>query len=166
MGINREILNEIKTDFYTGPDNQVLNIEDKDPFWEWFMENANGFDICKDFVDLYTNESNLTGNCFGNSLKVSHEEGIDYCEGFSKVKGSFILHGFNLIDNCVIDSTGQSNPELFQDINGRLPTEYYGIIIPTDFLPEELSTSQDNNYINISSRLYDYYLQSIDHTCS
>jgi hypothetical protein len=67
-------------------------------------------------IHYYTDQNAIPGNCFGNSQKVAIEEQIEYCEGFCKVNGTYILHGFNIFDNCVIDSTVQSNPNNFNDI--------------------------------------------------
>ena len=161
MTISREKLTELQTDFYTGPDCQDLIIESKDPFWNWFMENANPYDLCEEFKEMFIEEDIIPGNCYGNSTKLAHREGLDYCEGFTKVKGINIFHSFNLFDNCVIDCTVQNNQQTFADTNGEIPREYYGVVIPDEFLPTQSTDSQSRDYLNLSPLIYSYYLHTI-----
>jgi hypothetical protein len=164
MGITRDQLTRIKNDYYSGPLNEALDIEANNPFWDWFMENANSFSVCEDFKDTFTNEKYLSGNCIGNSISICHDEGIEYSEGFTRVKGLYIFHSFNIFDNCVIDSTTQSNQPQFRDAKGELPTEYYGAIIPNDLLPVKSSDPQNSDYINLSSKIYDHFEQMNEKT--
>ena len=160
MAISREILSQIMFDFSTGPDTEVLNVGQDDPFWEWFLENANRYSPCEYLDSLYSDNHALPGNCFGNSQGVALQEGIDYCEGFCRVQENFIFHGFNIFDNCVIDSTVQSNPNNFVDGNNILPNEYYGVIIPANLIENVPNGNSDVNYINRQSKLYDYFLNA------
>jgi hypothetical protein len=160
MAISIDILTQIMVDFYTGPDSEVLNIRQEDPFWEWFRANAFRYTPCAYLDTLYSGQNSIAGNCFGNSQKVAVEEQIEYCEGFCKVKGIFILHGFNVFDNCVIDSTVQSNSDIFLDINNALPNEYYGVLVPTDLIEIALDVSNVVNYLNRSSKLLDFFVNN------
>jgi hypothetical protein len=157
MAISREILNQIKFDFYTGADNETLTIDQTDPFWDWFMTNAGSYSPCEGFDTYYTGQNAIAGNCFGNSQKVSIQEGINYCEGFCKVNGIFILHGFNILDDCVIDSTVQSNPDSFRDRNRNLPTEYYGVIIPNELIEIAPEGNEVEGYLNRASKIFDFF---------
>jgi len=75
------------------------------------------------------NKTNILGRCFGNSQAITLSENIDYFEGFMKCNDNFILHGFNVYNNEVIDYTVNSNKCKFKDRDGNLPSEYYGIKI-------------------------------------
>jgi len=162
MAINREILNQIKFDFYTGADNETLTIDQTDPFWDWFMTNAGSYSPCEGFDTYYTGQNAITGNCFGNSQKVSIQEGINYCEGFCKVNGIFIFHGFNILDNCVIDSTVQSNPNSFMDRNRNLPTEYYGVLIPNNLIEGNPNEQGVGDFLNRDPLLLDFFRANIE----
>jgi len=110
MAINAKLIAEIRFDFSTGSDTEENHFENDEEFWNWFQENANEYSVCQEEDTSFSNQDNLPGNCFGNSQRLSLQNDIDYCEGFLKVKGTFIFHGFNVRNNCVIDSTIQSNP--------------------------------------------------------
>jgi hypothetical protein len=84
--------------------------------------------------ETYLDEKILKSKCFGNSQYLHLIHGIDYFEGFFKVKGSFIFHGFSLIGSNVIDITVLTNQADFLDHNQNLPFEYFGINIPSEFI--------------------------------
>ena len=160
MAISVKLLAEIRYDFSTGADTEENHFENDEAFWTWFQQNANLYSLCPSVDTSFTNKSNLPGNCFGNSQRFSLQNDIDYCEGFVKAKNIFIFHGFNVQNNCIIDSTIQSNQDSFADEKGEIPTEYCGVIVPNHFLGEESDIIE--NYINQSSKLYEYYLNSKD----
>jgi len=161
MAITREILNQIKIDFYTGADTQIFDIPIDDPFWEWFMNNANHYLPCHACDALYPVGQNMAGNCFGNSQRFSVREGIEYCEGFVRVRNSFIFHGFNLFDDCVLDCTIHSNQRHFIDDRGRLPIDYYGVVIPNNRYEDNITGDNINNPINLEHEIYNYFLDTL-----
>jgi len=162
MTIEANVLNDIRYDFSTGPDTEENNFANDEPFWNWFRENTNSYYQC-DIKDLaYTDESNLPGNCFGNSQRITQQDDLEYCEGFVKVNGAYIFHGFNVLNNCIIDSTIQSNPNSFIDNSGELPSEYIGVVIPKDFVEDNASLDVTETSINQPSLLYEYYLSTLE----
>ena len=162
MAIEDNVLTDIRYDFSTGPDTEENNFANDEPFWNWFQENANSYSLCNNEDLDYTDENNLPGNCFGNSQKITLQNDIDYCEGFININGAYILHGFNIFNNCVIDSTIQSNPNSFRDNSGELPSEYLGVVIPKAFVEDNSSLDVNEININQPSLLYEYYLSTIE----
>ncbi len=163
MPVPKKIMDKIKNDFWSSPDNELLDLKDSElvKFLEWFESNANKFEISNNPNKKLINKSNIPGRCFGNSQIISINNPQEYSEGFIKVKGTYNLHGFNIKDNTVEDYTVLSNPEVFKDDNGNLPTEYYGILIPKDFI-----TKHNNHLIKINSmnipQLIDKYYKPLE----
>jgi hypothetical protein len=160
MAISQQILDQIKYDFYTGADTQTFDILIDDPFWEWFMNNANQYMPCQDCDALYPEDQNMAGNCFGNSQRFAVREGVEYCEGFMRVRNCFIFHGFNLFDDCVLDCTLHSNQNQFIDDNGLLPNVYYGVVIPNNLYENNMTDDCINNPINLEHEVYNYFLDT------
>ena len=61
-------------------------------------------------------------------------EGLPYYEGFTLINNHYHLHAFNSLNGRVLDVTAMNQADFFQDINGILPSIYYGINSPGDFI--------------------------------
>jgi len=161
MSISKDILNLIIHDYNSSPDNNQLSIADTEieKFWNWFMKNAEKYDVSKNNDESLIGEHNIAGRCFGNSQNIALKNNKSYHEGFMKSKMGFVLHAFNTNENKVEDYTALSNKDKkeFIDDNGNLPTEYYGVKIPNDFIDEHNSDGIKNNDVNISHLIGTYF---------
>jgi len=161
MAISNIILSQIKGDFYRGSDTLTLifnNQEEENLFWSWFKENAVKYKF-KDKLEYNTlMDRIIPSRCFGNSQVIALKMEKDYGEGFVKVEGNFILHGFNIHGIFAEDYTIAKSPQSFKDTGGKLPSEYYGIIIPKDFMTEENKQLIDENDTNIPFLISKYFL--------
>jgi len=166
MSIDEYKLVEIKQDFYTGcdPDVLILNNENKNKFWEWFCKRAVKLNVTTSPNTLLVNgDKNIAGRCFGNSQIIALEVGLDYYEGFVKHNDTFIFHGFNAENNKVHDYTALSNERGYVDINGNLPSEYFGIKINKEFIEKHNKELIENNDFNIDHLLYKMFESEIDY---
>lgn len=156
MAIESTTLDTIKRDFGTGPDTEVLNLNhtERGKFWNWFNKRAIKLNKSSSpRKHLISKEKNICGRCYGNSQTITLSENIKYCEGFVKINGSFILHGFNVEENNVHDYTVLSNESDFTDINGQLPSEYYGVEISQEFIEQYNKVAIENGEMNIDPLL-------------
>lgn len=160
MAISGKIMAQIKYDFYSGADTQTFDIPSEDPFWNWFKNNANQYLPCMDCDSRYPVDQNMAGNCFGNSQRFAVAEGLVYCEGFMHVGNYYYFHGFNLSDGCVLDCTVHNNQNQFIVATGRLPNEYYGVVIPETLYENNLTDDNINNPINLEHEVYNYFLDT------
>lgn len=161
MSFSNQIIDEIIHNFYSGSDTQtlVLRQSEKSNFWKWFASNVRKFSV-SNYPDLnFINDSNFAGGCFGNSQIIAFKSEKEYCEGFAKVKGNFIFHGFNISNNEVEDYTVLNNKEIFYDMNGDLPNIYYGIKIPKEFIEQCNKMEIEENQLNIN-HLIDKFFRS------
>jgi hypothetical protein len=155
-------ITEIKSDFQSGPDNQIIDLSDKaryKDFWNWFQKKAVDLEICDKPKKELVNDSNIAGRCYGNSQVITVNENIDYYEGFVKNKGSFLMHGFNVVDGKVQDYTALSNPKDFKDWNGKLASDYCGVKIDKAFIEKHNSEDIKENYINIPPLLEKLFIE-------
>ena len=159
MAVPRQIMEKIKQDFWTSPYNELLDLTESESnqFLEWFGNTVNKFEISNKPDEKLINDSNIPGRCFGNSQIISINNPQEYYEGFVKSKDGFNLHGFNIKNKTVEDYTVLSNPNNFKDSNGNLPSEYYGIMIPKNFITEHNIQDIETNSYNISQLIDKYF---------
>jgi hypothetical protein len=160
MAIQEETFKDIYTSFNMGPDNQLLGLSEEEMvlFWNWFRENAVNYEISDNLdKELIGKENVVAGRCFGNSQEIAIEENKNYCEGFMKSKDGFIMHGYNIDKNLVEDYTVKSYVPEFTDINGNLPSEYYGIIIPNAFVEKLNGENLKNGKFENSCLIAQYF---------
>jgi len=152
-------MDQIMFDFHAGPDNQNLHFtrHEINDFWNWFGAEAINYEISNDPNYNLINSSNRPGRCFGNAQVIAINNNKSYCEGFANMQGSFNLHGFNLYNEMVEDYTVLSNQGDYRDSEGRLPSEYYGILIPNEFILQHNRFDIENNHMNIPPLLADYF---------
>ncbi len=136
MPLSIDLINQLKIDIQYGQDstNFDFNEEELDLFWDWFQINAVSFNQSNSIdASLVSSTENLPSRCFGNSQRKTVNNSLQYAEGFVKVHGAFIHHGFNIVNNQYIDYTVLSYPDAFR-CHDRLPYKYYGIIINTELI--------------------------------
>lgn len=160
--IDQILLNQIRNDFYMGPDHEYLLIHDEnlDDFWAWFRENSHIYTEL-DMPDNVIDDKYIAGRCIGNSQVAAIENGILYMEGFATNGNGnrCIFHGFNLIGENVVDVTAINHPENFEVYFGGVPNYYAGLTIPHDFLNEINGEAILQNHINMTPLLYQFYLR-------
>lgn len=159
--IDQGLLNQIRNDFYMGPDHTYLIIDgaNLDDFWAWFRENSAVYTEL-DIPDNLTDDKYIAARCIGNSQVAAIENGISYMEGFATNGNGnrFIFHGFNLIGENVVDVTAINHPENFEVDFGGVPNYYVGLNIPHEFVNEINGGAILQNHINIPPLLYQFYL--------
>lgn len=118
--------------------------DEEDKFMEWFLENAYSFKTSSILNESIINDSKVIANrCFGNSQYIANKYNSEYVEGFILYEDSYIPHGFNLCSDRVNDFTLTK----VSSVN-KLPKEYYGIIIPIDFIIKKQREDIDLPSIN------------------
>jgi len=159
MSVPKDIMEKIRLDFWTSPDNELLELNNSERagFLEWFEKTANKIWTSSNPDKRLISDSNITGRCFGNSQIIAINNPQEYCEGFMKCKDGYNLHGFNFANNAVEDYTVLSNPNDFKDNNGNLPSEYYGILIPKEFIKKHNILLIESNSIKIPQLIDKYY---------
>jgi hypothetical protein len=154
---------EIWHNFYSGPDHEYVLILEahREGFWQWFQSEA---DIYTELVqpENAINNKFLSSRCIGNSQVAANDLEIEYLEGFASRGDRFIFHGFNVVNNAVVDVTTQNNPENFIEHFGGLPNLYVGVKISTNYMQQMNGQAIAENRINIAPLLYKYYLQQIN----
>lgn len=137
--------------------NSILHLENsfpwnKDPFYifnnddeklafkKWFIENANKYEI----NSFYKYASDLLGQvilsgCYGNGQYISIKTDAHYVEGLVLANGTYtfneyIPHGFNIIDNKVIDYSYKKILLEAPQYLSKMPTQYFGIEIPKEYI--------------------------------
>ncbi|MES2375367.1 MAG: hypothetical protein V4553_02250 [Bacteroidota bacterium] len=160
MAIAGELINQIKYDFYSGPDHETLKIAEQhiDPFWTWFSSNSTFYKPLKDQTE-FLNKEYLLGRCFGNSQTLTFETGLSYMEGFAWGNGRHIFHGFNLNANEVIDVTAANFPKEFEEYMGDAPRSYIGVEIPLTLINLHNTESIANKSKNIEHLIYRLFLE-------
>lgn len=153
---NKKIdINQYKDPWDKEMHNFALGEEDK--FMEWFLENANVYTFIEKvftFEQIY--DKNIKINrCFGNSQYITNKYNKTYAEGFilypfnqKLLPDHYLTHGFNLENETVLDYTLNKviSPEY-------LPKEYFGIIIPKEFIIQNYNESDTYN----KSLILDYW---------
>jgi len=158
MALTDQQLNDIRDEVYLGPIHNNIPVERNDPFWTWFQENAEVFFVNPAYNIHETDENMHSGNCFGNSQSNSVRSHKDYAEGFVTAGYELIFHGFNINENNQVeDITVQNNLANFTDNYNNLPDEYYGIIIPQEYLNENLPEDIGDNFFNKDALIFEYY---------
>ena len=140
-------------------DREIHNfaIGEEEIFMEWFLENANVYtNIEKIFTFEQIYDENIKKNrCFGNSQYITNKCNKTYAEGFilypfnqNLLPDRYIIHGFNLENEIVLDYT--LNKVILPEY---LPKEYFGIIIPKEFITQYYNNSDNYN----KSLILDYW---------
>lgn len=157
--IDKHTLNHIFRDFSTSTDQETLIIpgEQQKDFWSWFQKASDQYDVVNVEEQLVSHRF-LAGECYGNAQIVSIENGIEYLEGFAKATDRYIFHGFNFLDNAIIDVTVQNNTDDFVQHLGGIPNFYVGIKIPLEVIQEYNGDSLKNGHFNINHLLYRMFL--------
>jgi hypothetical protein len=152
MALKDELISRIRHDFRTiDKETLVIPDHDKENFWIWFQEQALQYSSDK-IVSNNIEEWITPSACFENSQNISLKKNLKYVEGFVFVKDDYTLHAFNILDGKVADYTLSNDPISFYDRDGQLPSEYYGIEIPTSFF--------EKNILN-EPLLYSYFKDQI-----
>lgn len=120
---------------------------EKQAFKEWFIKNA------KKYTNnpFYNFEPNLIkqiflSGCYGNSQYIAINTMANYVEGLVWANGTYtfneyIPHGFNTINNKVVDYSYKKILQEAPRYLSKMPTEYWGIEIPKEYI---LSSNGDN----------------------
>ncbi|MBO9672154.1 MAG: hypothetical protein J7577_01820 [Sphingobacteriaceae bacterium] len=158
--IEQNLLDQIRNDFYMGPDHEYLLIDNAnvDSFWNWIKENSFVYTELSAPENL-SKAKFLASRCIGNSQVAAIDNEIEYLEGFARRQDRFIFHGFNVAGENVIDVTAINHPNNFEKFFGGVPNYYVGIKIPHEFLNEVNGEAIAENHININPLLYRFYLQ-------
>lgn len=151
---------KIEINLYKDPwDKEMHNFApgEEDKFMEWFLENANVYtSIEKTFTFEQIYDENIQRNrCFGNSQYLTNKYNHTYAEGFvlypfnqELLPDHYLIHAFNLENETVLDYT------LNKVITPKyLPKEYFGIIIPKEFITHNYNESDTYN----KSLILDYW---------
>lgn len=136
MSVPYFVMVKIRSDLRTSPDiermiNYGWNNEKIEAFLIWFQQKAKKLDISSNINTNPINCENIKiATCFGNAQYISIKYNLLYYEGFAYKNAElgdpgYFLHGFNMQDDRVKDFTFLCNKN-----NSKLPTEYYGILIP------------------------------------
>ncbi len=155
-------ISEIKSDFQSSPDNQIIDLSDSTKqmaFGEWFEKRSIKLNVCDKPNKSLINKTNIAGRCYGNSQSNALQNEIEYYEGFVKLNGTNIMHGFNVSEGKVQDYTALSNPKEFTDWNGKSPTEYCGVKIEKEFIEKHNGEDLQKNYVNIPPLLEKLFIE-------
>lgn len=151
---------KIEINLYKDPwDKEMHNFApgEEDQFMEWFLENANVYtSIEKELTFKQLSDKNIQRNrCFGNSQYITNKYGKTYAEGFilhpfnqELLPDHYLIHGFNLENETILDYT--LNKVI---VSEYLPKEYFGIIIPKEFITQNYNESDTYN----KSLILDYW---------
>ncbi|HWZ15425.1 MAG TPA: hypothetical protein VNW95_09325 [Mucilaginibacter sp.] len=155
MAVTLEIINQIKNDFYQGPDHETLQIEQgrADAFWQWFRENSSVYKPTAS-KEEFLSKDYLPGQCFGNSQILAYESGLNYMEGFAIATNRYIFHGFNLKSGEAVDVTAFNFENDFKEHFGGLPVMYVGLEVSSDLIKQENEESIINKSKNIGHLIY------------
>ncbi|WP_319503755.1 hypothetical protein [Bacteroides graminisolvens] len=150
--LTKEIQNSIteKLDRVGYPLQDQLYDTEVEDFFIWFFENAYVFDVSSTLDEAILNDRKIIeSRCFGNSQYIANKYRKGYLEGFIlySTYDIYIPHGFNMHDEKVEDYTLAPND---------LSSEYYGIIIPIDFVLKYNGKDIDSPSAN-ASLLVEYY---------
>jgi hypothetical protein len=149
--------------FNTNGDADYLRISHDrlDLFWDWFYSTANYYQELSGDKE-YSDASFLRNRCIGNSQTAAVKHGLHYIEGFATSdKQSYLFHGFNLLNDQIVDVTVNSNPKAFEE-TGKL-VGYLGVSIPLHFIMEKNAEVVNRNSLNIPPLLYLYFLANNPH---
>jgi hypothetical protein len=150
--IKEEILYANKNFFFEVPEG----------FLEWFTENGKLFlNIHSVIPDEINVDKTKAGNCFHNSQLISlNNEDASYYEGIIRgVKStSSTHHGFNLVDERILDVTTLKNAECFLEELSDENYYYFGVKIENDLI-EENPDVRTANYLD-NPLILKYYLKN------
>ncbi len=161
MAISDETIDliELSLEYVTEQD-LIIPDDEKKKFWKWFQTNADYYEP-KSMESLQ--ETKFSGRCFDIAQKTNKHQNIDYVEGFVELSGEAVFHGFNLENDKVADYTAKKHLSEYIQMNGnKLPSKYYGIKIPSDFIESQNSIYLNKDEFNIPFLLYEYFKMQIE----
>ena len=156
----KELENVIKEEILYGNKNFFFYIPEG--FLEWFTENGKLFLNIHSVIPAEINvDKTKAGNCFHNSQLISlNNEEAPYYEGIIRAVKSTrsTHHGFNLVDERILDVTALENAECFLEELDDENYYYFGVKIENDLIDEnpEVRTANDLN----NPLLLKYYLKN------
>lgn len=124
-------------------DNQFYSFESEDEkqtFKKWFIDNAVHYSVDNQYkFDSNILSEIIPGGCYGNGQYISLNLKIGYVEGLVLPNGYYVFdeyipHGFNIINGKVIDYTYKKITKETPHYLPKMPTEYWGIEIPLEYL--------------------------------
>ena len=116
------------------------NEDEKQAFKKWFIDNAEHYSIDKQYkFEPKILSEMIPGGCYGNGQYISSILNIGYVEGLVLPNGRYVFdeyipHGFNIINGKVIDYSYKKITEENPYHLPEMPTEYWGIEIPSEYL--------------------------------
>lgn len=127
---------ELKKEIQQG--GPIFGFQLEESFLNWFIENGKCFEFSHvEILEKIKVQNSTPGNCFHNSQLVSMQnEEIFYFEGIMRGvnKKSIIHHGFNVLNEKVLDVTHINNRENFLEELGDESYYYFGVEISNDYL--------------------------------
>lgn len=145
--MDNSIIEEIKYrfNFYDFQETLKLTEEVRPAFINWIANSAEGFSILEEDVRKSKNDIYTPNRCFGNALLFAKENDADYFEGFVRLGGRVIHHGFVVKDGKIIDIT-RDNRKPDQEESWTIDSQYWGIRIPENHLSKIEEKISDSNY--------------------
>lgn len=133
-------------------DGRVFDFNLPEGFLDWFVENGTFFDQTHFEIPETTIIKNTkVGNCFHNSQLVSlQNDKISYFEGVIKGTANkyIIHHGFNLLNNKILDVTHLRNMDSFITESGNETFSYFGMKIDDNFIENNSPDILTSKYLN------------------
>lgn len=114
--------------------------EEEQAFKEWFIRNAKEYTINPSFkFKSEIMQQVIPGGCFGNGQYISVNTEAHYIEGLVAPNGEYtfndyIPHGFNTLNNKVIDYTYKKVVQETPQYLSEMPTKYWGVEIPKEYI--------------------------------
>ncbi len=133
----------------------IIPEEDKKLFWKWFENKAIQLPVIQVNTEKFASILK-EARCYGNSQTIAISSNYKYYEGFLQLNDDFIPHGFNGNQSEYHDYTISAFPDNYYQNNRTLPSNYYGVLIPVEFIneysPNVKALPNDNN-----SLIYSYF---------
>lgn len=119
------------------------NDSERIAFKEWFLKEAKKYNYHTHYkYSQELLESIIPAGCYGNGQYLAIKDKNKYVEGLVSPNGTYvndeyIPHGFNLAQKRVVDFTYKKIVNETPKYLSKLPTEYWGIEIPYDYILQE-----------------------------
>lgn len=154
-----ELENNIKEGLPDGNKNFFFDIPEG--FFNWFVENSKLFtNVYSAIPEKVKVNKTMAANCFHNSQLISLEnKDVNYYEGIiigAKSTNS-THHGFNLVDNKVLDVTSLMNAKAFFEEWKDESFYFLGVKIENDFIEQNPKVATANDLDN--ALLLNYFLK-------
>lgn len=125
------------------------NNDEKLAFKEWFIGNAKKYTNYRSYnfePDLI--KQVILSGCYGNGQYIAIKTKAQYAEGLVMANGTYtfneyIPHGFNIINNKVIDYSYKKILLKTPQYLPKMPTQYFGIEIPKEYILTHNKTNGD-----------------------